>query len=84
MLGTRSKRAVEILHGLSGEFEELRQERKSATDYDCCSFGLAREGSKHLKWSSGEESLYVPPQTDLDNREVCVRCMKVLHAVVEA
>ena len=44
MLGSRSKRAVEILHGLSGEFEELRQERKSTTDYDCCGFGLAREG----------------------------------------
>ena len=83
MLSTRSNRAVETLYGLPSESEELRQERKSTTDYDYRSFGLAG-GSKHLKWLSCDKSLYIPPHTDLDNREVCVRCMKVYHAVVEA
>ena len=41
---TRSDRVFETLYGFSGEFEELRQERKSTTDYDCCSFDFAREG----------------------------------------
>ena len=44
MLVTRSSRAAETLYGFSGDLEELRQERESTTDYDCCSFGLAREG----------------------------------------
>lgn len=43
-LSTRSDRVVERHYGLFGESEELRQERKSATHYDHCSFGLAREG----------------------------------------
>ena len=43
-LSTRSDRVVERLYGFFGESEELRQERKSTTHYDHCSFGLAREG----------------------------------------
>ena len=44
MRSTRSDRVFETLYGLAGEFEELRHERKSTTDYDCCSFDFAREG----------------------------------------